>query len=208
MKLYYQIITFFTVVGLLCCSEFMFSYDITEHTGQSVEESGWYQNKTNISRAALATQSEHAQGHAVNYEQEEAEIHHHHEVGDDATEGIALSEVSDDEDLYDAIKHDHIAIVESYLDRGVRVDTQNPKTGQSLLHVAVESNAVDVTLLLLNRGAKINVIDAQDDTPLDYAMRDNNQDMIQLLQSHNAKSSHHQSASFGFSFRDSQSLYL
>ena len=63
---------------------------------------------------------------------------------------------------------------------GIHVDTPNPDK-RTALHVAVTSGSVEVLKILLSRGARTDLRDDWDQTPLHDAMRKGNTLVLNLL---------------------------
>ena len=61
--------------------------------------------------------------------------------------------------------YDRLDVVRLLLDRGVDVGVRGPKDGDTALHIAAYRGSVALVSLLLQRGAPVNVTDAQYHTP-------------------------------------------
>jgi ankyrin repeat protein len=78
-----------------------------------------------------------------------------------------------------------LEVAKLLLDKGA-----NPNTishGKPLLNDAVDYGAEEFVKLLLEKGANVNSKDAEGNTPLQIAVKSNNQSMIQLLMKYGAK---------------------
>jgi len=71
------------------------------------------------------------------------------------------------------------------LDKGANPNTISK--GKPLLNDAVDYGAEEFVKLLLEKGANVNSKDAEGNTPLQIAVKSNNQSMIQLLMKYGAK---------------------
>jgi hypothetical protein len=120
----------------------------------------------------------HAINHSSVHEEEDEEGEGHEKKEVEEIEGFFFNVY---EALQYAVIHDDARAVQSFIDQGVSVNTQEDITGESLLHLAVQNNAVNVINVLLNNQANINIIDNKGNTPLHYATQLSNQDIIQLL---------------------------
>jgi ankyrin repeat protein len=186
MKIYYQSLVFITVVGALSYSECMYPrYSVGPLESNFYQEQPDYEPQIFTSEqnsyTAVPVQIMTNSSGVVHEQEQEEEMHHHAEAKEDG--GVGALQLSSDfyESLQDAVMHDHADIVKAYLDQGINVNTQYNSTGESLLHLAVVSNADAVAQLLLDRHADINIIDDQGDTPLHYATQDNQVFMVELL---------------------------
>lgn len=111
--------------------------------------------------------------------------------------------------LHIAAKNGHVTLCEWLLDQGAYINAANPEggvvrgsfgtygvrtedkkieikvqengNGQTPLHLAVESNFLDVARLLLNRGARVDGKDIRDRTPLYFAIGLEHTEMVALL---------------------------
>lgn len=88
-------------------------------------------------------------------------------------------------DFFRAVKNNDIAAVAKALDSGVDPNVYNG-SGQTALHVAALNNAVDVALLLIDRGANplLGKQDEPERTPLEEAVSFNKPEMVDLLARH------------------------
>lgn len=182
MKLYYQIITFLTVLGVLGCSECMLSVG----SQQLVTHVAVHQNQGHAPQVSL---NHRMQSPVIKNKpkQETEAVHHHHSEKED-DEAILMEKHVDFYGLLkNAVKHDDDIMVQNFIDQGINIDGKDFVTGESLLHLAVMSNARKVALLLLHEHANVAVVDAQGYTPLDCAKKVNNQYMIKLLQRYSAR---------------------
>lgn len=81
--------------------------------------------------------------------------------------------------LLNAIEHDFDKVVKSMLDAGVNLNDYRLNT--TLLHWAVQHNAVRSTAVLLSQGEYVDSIDCKEKTPLCCAVEDDKRNMAQLL---------------------------
>jgi ankyrin repeat protein len=92
--------------------------------------------------------------------------------------------------LYDALSNPDM--VKLLLDRGISPNLQRQATGYTMLHAAVNSHYIETAKILLNYpDTEINIRSLPcrgEETPLDLAISNGDQDMITLLQKHGAVS--------------------
>jgi ankyrin repeat protein len=70
--------------------------------------------------------------------------------------------------LHEAVGHHHKEVVQHLLDRGADVEAREGKNDRTPLFLACST--IEITRLLLHRGAKINARDADEETPLHLAL--------------------------------------
>nr|XP_053654674.1 serine/threonine-protein phosphatase 6 regulatory ankyrin repeat subunit B-like [Cherax quadricarinatus] len=80
--------------------------------------------------------------------------------------------------LYYAVKNNNVDIVQMLLNNS-RCDPRNK--GGTVLHIAVVKGYDDCVKMLLDAGADVNCQDDYGQTPLYYAVRNNNIDIVQML---------------------------
>jgi len=70
--------------------------------------------------------------------------------------------------LIEAIKCNHMSMIELLLEHGADTDTQDYE-GNSPLHHAVSNNSIDIVKLLIRYGANVSITNNENLTPLDYS---------------------------------------
>lgn len=81
-----------------------------------------------------------------------------------------------------------IEIIEFLIDQGININHLDSGQGWSALHFAAQDNKVDIVNILLNAGAKIDVVDNFGNTPLWRSIMsfNGNSETINFLLAHNA----------------------
>ena len=90
------------------------------------------------------------------------------------------------QDLIDSVKNQNIAAVRQMLAEGEDVNAQNVQ-GNTALHYAVALDDADMTRLLLENGANLNVANSKGWTPLKIAEKKNVQNVTVVLNEMAAK---------------------
>ena len=75
----------------------------------------------------------------------------------------------------------NVAGVQGLLDKGIGVDVTDPATGCSPLVAAATANKVEMVAVLLQRGARVDLVACGGDTALQEAAMDGNEAMVKLL---------------------------
>lgn len=86
--------------------------------------------------------------------------------------------------LYSAAKVGTILILDYLLAQGINVNSKEPVKNDTSLHASVSD--VVVANFLLNRGADVNAMNCNQETPLHYAVDQNNLKSVELLIGHGA----------------------
>ncbi len=86
-------------------------------------------------------------------------------------------------DLHEAVVNNDLVQVRKLLQKGTDINQLGPiRHGYgSALHIAVREGHLDIAMLLIDRGAEIDVLDRKDFTPLHNAAWNGNLEMVQLL---------------------------
>jgi ankyrin repeat protein len=87
---------------------------------------------------------------------------------------------------FTAVEYGNLGIVKHFLSNGLDVNVQFGNSKVSLLHVAVSGNRDKTVGLLITNGAKIDIRDALEWTPLFYAIYSGHQNLIQVLLTNDA----------------------
>jgi ankyrin repeat protein len=83
--------------------------------------------------------------------------------------------------LAKATKDGDINKISDLISSGGNINEREHKAGWSLLHYAVYYNQIDAVKFLSEKGANVNITDAQGYTPLLFALEYNNKDIINVL---------------------------
>jgi cytohesin len=75
----------------------------------------------------------------------------------------------------------NISEIKSIISRGVNVNVRQDWSPTTALHRAVENGHVQTVALLISKGADINVKDKSGMTPIEYAIREDYNDILELL---------------------------
>lgn len=93
-------------------------------------------------------------------------------------------------DMFKAVQEGNIGLVEYYLKIGIDPNYQHPEFMASPLIESIRFNQLNVTKLLLEKGADPKIIeDMEGDTPLSVAQTKKNQEAIDLINSYIKKNS-------------------
>lgn len=84
-------------------------------------------------------------------------------------------------DIFSAVLLGMAQEAEALLNQGIDVNLKNDKNGESLLHVAVGFGRLDVAEMLIARGADLNAVNRQDETPLILATQAGDIKIVKLL---------------------------
>ena len=85
-----------------------------------------------------------------------------------------------DEDIFEAARCGDMDTVKEYLDSGIPVDLSD-EDGRTILHCAAGEGQIKVVELLVKRGCRIDPVDNNGWTPLDYAGMCGRKGTVQLL---------------------------
>jgi len=85
-----------------------------------------------------------------------------------------------------AVNTGQAAVVDQLLNAGGTVDGRYGRQGFSALHVAAERGYQDLAICLIKHGMDVNARAHDGKTPLDYALRDGQTEMVQWLRAHGA----------------------
>lgn len=91
--------------------------------------------------------------------------------------------------LHYAVKYNDIKLLNVILDPAIiskNIDMQD-LAGSTALHYAVNQDNLDAVKLLLSAGANSQIEDYNNCSPLDYALKRNNPQILELMQSYKAK---------------------
>jgi len=88
--------------------------------------------------------------------------------------------------IWEAVTHGNNSKLESLIARGANVNAKDDG-GVTPLHLAVLYKHPDTVKLLISKGADVNAKDIAFDTPLKYALKDNLEDIADILRKHGAK---------------------
>jgi len=89
--------------------------------------------------------------------------------------------------LFSAVHNNYLEIVKLLLDRGANVDVRTKPERDTALHRAAKKGYLEVAKLLIKAGAYIDARGAVNCTPLQQAVMQGNQDMVELLLDHGAR---------------------
>lgn len=84
-------------------------------------------------------------------------------------------------DLIEAIIDNDVIKVTKILERGINPNEYHDEVQLTPLHFAVQSNAVDVVILLITAGADIDLETEDELTAIDIARNNKNEEMLNLL---------------------------
>lgn len=85
-------------------------------------------------------------------------------------------------DLIDAVINNDVAAVKTLLEQGADPNETDDWSNVTPLHFAAQHNLIDIAMLLISAGAKINLRDNVDhETALDVAKIHGHQEMVNLL---------------------------
>lgn len=84
-------------------------------------------------------------------------------------------------DLIEAIMNNDVIKVVRMLENGIDPNEYQDNMSLTPLHFAVQSNAIDVVILLITAGADIDLETEDELTALDIARNNNNEEMVSLL---------------------------
>lgn len=90
------------------------------------------------------------------------------QVSNGGNHPIAKTYAVSQEGMREAIKDGDVSTVKDFLTKGIDPNHLD-KQGMSLLHLAAVFNFTDIALLLIDAGAKVDVKNAQGETPVDCA---------------------------------------
>lgn len=89
--------------------------------------------------------------------------------------------------LFAAVRNNHQEIVKLLLDRGANVEPRIKPEMETALNRAAQEGYLEVAKMLLNAGAYVDVRNLNDFTPLQLAVTQGNQDMVELLLQNGAR---------------------
>uniref|UniRef100_A0A0G4IBJ4 Uncharacterized protein n=1 Tax=Chromera velia CCMP2878 TaxID=1169474 RepID=A0A0G4IBJ4_9ALVE len=98
----------------------------------------------------------------------------------------SLSAVSLNEELLLSATRGNARDVEAFLQEGADVNTTDPQTNRTPLHMAVSNGHLEVTVLLLREGAAVDAVDNRDMTPLHLASLSGQAEIVEALLYRNA----------------------
>lgn len=88
--------------------------------------------------------------------------------------------------IFDLIEDSNTPLVKALIQRGIDHTVRN-SSGDTALHVAAESNDVEIAIRLINAGSDVNAKGNGGATPLHYAVQKSEKKMVQALLSWEAK---------------------
>jgi len=88
--------------------------------------------------------------------------------------------------LYYVVYNEHLKILELLVSNGVNVNAK-PKANKIVLHLAAELRNLGMVRLLMKAGAKVNALDSDQDTPLDWAIGTLHNDTADLIRKNGGK---------------------
>lgn len=86
-----------------------------------------------------------------------------------------------------AVPEGNADLVNRLLEAGADPETSDPRYGLPVLHVAAMLGSADMVEALINKGASVNLKDADGKVAFDYAVRYGHTDVAQVLKSHGAR---------------------
>lgn len=81
----------------------------------------------------------------------------------------------------DIIKENNLDAVKQYITSVDNCNLQDPKTGNTLMHFAVQNGHYEILNFLLNKNANANMLNNDKDTPLHLAVKINSPEMVKRL---------------------------
>ena len=81
--------------------------------------------------------------------------------------------------LYYAIYNDHFHVIQELVDKGVDINQKTPEG--TLLHLAAQRGHVGAASVLIQKGAKLELKNAQGKKPLDVAINNRHQNVANLI---------------------------
>ena len=85
--------------------------------------------------------------------------------------------------LYLAVGNDNIDVAKLLLEKGANLEALTGRFQSTALHNAVELGLAQMVQLLLNQGARTDVVDLRKQTPVDIAIKNGNQALVQIFSS-------------------------
>jgi len=87
---------------------------------------------------------------------------------------------------YYAVYNEHLKIVELLVRNGANLNAKH-KANKIVLHLAAELRNLGMVRLLMKAGAKVNALDSDQDTPLDWAIGTLHNDTADLIRKNGGK---------------------